>query len=78
MPNSLYADFWENQTSIATHKEFVAFSNKNNKATNHNSREVRKLQFLDHSFIFEGQKQQFWLDFIEKVYFPFCDLFPSV
>merc|ERR1712106_689254 len=44
MPNSLYADFWENQTSIATHKEFVAFSNKNNKATNHNSRETQKTQ----------------------------------
>ena len=41
MPNAVYADFWEKQTSIASHKEFVAFSNKNNKATNHNSKQVR-------------------------------------
>merc|ERR1711970_1298613 len=35
MPNALYADFWERQTSITSNKEFVAFSsNKNNTATN--------------------------------------------
>jgi len=45
MPNALYADFWEKQTSIAAHKEFVAFSNnKNNKATNNISRETQKTQ----------------------------------
>merc|ERR1711970_889921 len=35
MPNALYADFWERQTSITSNKKVVAFSsNKNNTATN--------------------------------------------
>ena len=42
MPNALYADFWERQTSITSNTEFVAFSNnKNNPATNNHSRQVR-------------------------------------
>merc|ERR1712142_1035601 len=42
MPNALYADFWERQTSITSNKEFIAFSNnKNNTDTNNQTHKTQ-------------------------------------